>query len=154
MTRFRRAIRRFSGLFAVAAVLAVAACAEKPSLLIDRLQVSAAPRANDDTPVAVDLVLVHEEALVEQLLALTATDWFGKREQMRRDHPEGLTLYSWEVVPDQILVDEIVGERAAWAGIIFTSYRTPGAHRLRLAPGGVTDPIRLRLEETSAVLQP
>ena len=155
MTRFRRAVGRFGGsLVIAAAVLATAACAEKPSLLIDRLQVSAAPRANDDSPVAVDLVLVHEQALVDQVLALTAADWFGKREQLRRDHPEGLTLYSWEVVPDQLLVDEITGERAAWAAIIFTSYHTPGAHRLRLAPGAVTDPVRLRLEEASAVLLP
>ncbi|SOE00371.1 hypothetical protein [Caenispirillum bisanense] len=151
MTLYRRSLVRA---LVVAAALSVAACAENPELLLDRVELAATPRANDDTPVAVDLVMVHDQPLVDQVLALSAVDWFKQRDQLRRDHPEGLTVFSWEVVPNQVLEDEVLNEKAAWAGIVFTSYRTPGAHRLRIGPGTATDPIRLRLEETSAVIVP
>lgn len=137
-----------------ASLLAMAACSDSPDLTLDTLQLSADPQANDNSPIAVDLVLVHQQDLVDQILALTAKDWFAKRQQFEADHPRGLTVMSWEIVPGQTLTAPITGESAAWAGIVFTKYRTPGPHRLRVDPpraDAAEQVIRLRMEEGKAV---
>lgn len=145
-------------LLAVASVVAtLVACAETPDLNLDTIELSASDRANDNSPVAVDLVMVHEEPLVEQILALTAQEWFDQRDQLRVDHPRGLTVFSWEVVPGQTLTAPVRGEQAAWAGIVFTKYQTPGPHRLRVDPpraSAAEQVVRLRLEEGKAVAVP
>lgn len=149
--------RAWRGLAVVAVALGLAACADSPSLNLDVVELTAVERANDTTPVAVDLVMVHEEPLVDTILGLTAQDWFDQRTQLRADHPRGLTVFSWEIVPGQTLTAPVKGEQAAWAGIVFTKYRTPGPHRLRVNPplaDSESQVVRLRMEEGKAVAVP
>lgn len=117
---------------ALSLTLLAAACADKPSAMLDTVSVTVAPTANDTTPVAIDLIAVRDKALVDKLGALTAAEWFAQREQAMRDHPATLGLTSWELVPGQTMRVERPQAEPAWAILVFANYATPGPHRLRV----------------------
>lgn len=118
---------------ALALALLLGACADKPAAWLNTVSFNVAPAANDSTPVAIDLVSIRDKALVDQLAALTAADWFSKREQYRRDHPSALNIASWELVPGQKLEAKFPQDQeAAWAILVYANYATPGPHRLRV----------------------
>lgn len=101
---------------------------------LDELTLDVAARANDDTPIAVDFVAVKDADLLKQLTAMTAKQWFAEREQFQRDYRQLLTVWGLELVPGQFIEQQpfpLGGERAAGL-LVFASYNTPGAHRLRL----------------------
>lgn len=135
---------------ALAAVL-LAGCADKPELRLDGVSIQAAGRANDFAPVAVDVVLVQDAKLVDELLKLNASDWFGRKEQILRDHPQGVSTHSWEVVPGQVLAERLPPGPPSWTGLVFARYGSPGSHRLRLPQGGQ---LRLLLGESEAAILP
>jgi type VI secretion system protein len=102
-----------------------------------RMKVEVSPDANNSNPVAVDLVLVKDNALLAELKKLSATDWFENRRQYLLDHPEetGLRAGTWEFVPGQpINPVRINVEPEIMGGIIFANYSTPGAHRAAIDP--------------------
>ena len=93
--------------------------------------------ANDDRPVAVDLVFAGDEKAAAALAGLSAREYFSRREQLLADHPDELAASSWELVPGQ----QVTGAKtAASCGLaatyLFADYATPGAHRLRLNQTG------------------
>ena len=93
--------------------------------------------ANDDRPVAVDLVFAGDEKAAAALAVLSAREYFSRREQLLADHPDELAASSWELVPGQ----QVTGAKtAASCGLaatyLFADYATPGAHRLRLNQTG------------------
>ena len=117
---------------ALSLTLLAAACADKPSAMLDTVSVTVAPTANDTTPIAIDLIAVRDKALVDKLGALTAAEWFAQREQAMRDHPTTLGLTSWELVPGQTMRVERPQAEPAWAILVFANYASPGPHRLRV----------------------
>jgi type VI secretion system protein len=122
------------------------ACAEKPALSVASVAIAAEDRANDFSPVAVDVVLVRDPKLVDELLKLSAGEWFLRRDQLLRDHPRDLSAHSWEVVPGQVLAQPLPDEPPAWAGLVFANYTKGGPHRLRVADPG---PIAITLGESA-----
>ncbi|MEQ9490626.1 MAG: hypothetical protein RIM72_16715 [Alphaproteobacteria bacterium] len=130
-----------------------------PVFSMEWVALQASPDTNNDQPVAVDLVILHQEELIERLEKLPASDWFDRKAQFARDFPKGFTIISWELVPDQSiqarqLTDEELesetGDRAVGA-YVFALYSTPGDHRARvLTQRGIT----IVLEEDTFFLQP
>lgn len=117
------------------------------SLLGGKLQlaVSVSADANQNHPVATDLVFVYDEKLMEELIKLSAKEWFEKRDQIKRDHVEGkgLDVWAWEWTPGQeIPVQELPLNARTEAALIFADYLSPGAHRIRVEP---FKDIRIRL---------
>lgn len=91
--------------------------------------------ANDDSPVAVDVVVVTDRALVLPVSKLKAAEWFAQRAQLQLDHPDGLQVTSLEPVPGQ----RMPWQRVRWKGkavaaFVFAGYATPGDHRVRVDP--------------------
>ena len=102
-----------------------------------KMKVEVSPQANDNNPVAFDLVLVTDKMLLEELGKISASDWFENRNQYRLDYPEetGLSAGSWEWVPGQVVVLEpITVKREIVGGVIFANYFTPGEHRAVIDP--------------------
>lgn len=136
--------RRLPGVPAVLLLFAgiaagLAACGDRPSLKWNAVTLEVSPKANDDSPVAVDLVMLSEPTLADEFLKLSANDWFQQKEQLQRDHPKGIVVHDWELVPGQVLKEKLSEDSYFWAGFVFARYETPGAHRARLAkPGEVT----------------
>lgn len=117
------------------------------------LEVVAAPDANRESPVPVDLVLLRAEPMIALIAGLTARQWFDQRSQLLRDHPNDLDYRSWEFPPGQVAIfDEFPFEsRKGVALFVFADYLSEGAHRVRVDP---LEKFRLRLEAVGFVVEP
>jgi type VI secretion system protein len=103
-----------------------------------QLTLSASDDVNNNSPVAVDVVLVTDDTLVAKLAELPASKWFAARADLVNTYPEGLRYRSWEVVPGQQLVvpgETFEGSRVAGA-FVFANNPAPGAHRVRIEQFG------------------
>lgn len=98
------------------------------------LLITAAGNANANSAVALDLVLVKDAAMLESLLSMPAAKWFSMRSDLQRTFPEALTVYSYELVPTQLIrMDKKqFGRERVWAALVFARYSSPGEHRIRL----------------------
>lgn len=100
----------------------------------NKLHIVAAPDANNNSSLAIDLVLITDRALVDGVSALTAAQYFAARDDMRRSQPDALVVRSLELTPGQSFEVDLKPFRAkkGWAALVFANYGTPGAHRFRL----------------------
>ena len=125
---------------AVSATLLLTACFPKVIRTTSKLtvKVDVSARANNNNPVALDLVLVKDKKLFKELMKISAAEWFEKRNQYRLDYPKeiGLSAGSWEWVPGQVVtIEPIPFKFKAAGGLVFANYFTPGAHRAVINPG-------------------
>ncbi|MBD0371096.1 MAG: hypothetical protein ICV60_09700 [Pyrinomonadaceae bacterium] len=105
------------------------------SRLEPRVEISTS--ANQNNPVAIDLVLVSDKKLLDELKKLSAKEWFEKRNQYQLDYPKELELstHRWEWVPGQVVkIAPVTVKFEISGGIIFANYFTPGAHRALINP--------------------
>ncbi|HWV11046.1 MAG TPA: type VI secretion protein [Pseudomonas sp.] len=125
----------FRVLIGVVAVAVLTACSwRSPRVELDRLILDVTPRANNDSPIAVDFIAVKDADLLKLLAAIPARQWFAEREQYQRDYRELMSIWSLELVPGQFMEsdDFPLGGEAAAGLLVFAGYNTPGVHRLRL----------------------
>jgi type VI secretion system protein len=96
--------------------------------------ITASDDANGNSPVAIDLVFVRDQALLDTLTKTPAARWFSSRTDIVQTFPEGVGVLSYELVPRQsIRVPEAAFEKQRAFGVLaFASYPAPGEHRLRL----------------------
>ncbi|PYS51600.1 MAG: hypothetical protein DMF68_03680 [Acidobacteria bacterium] len=121
------------------ALVLLTACVPKSirpaSKLMVRVEVS--PQANNNNPVALDLVLVKSKKLLKELMKISASEWFEKRSQYRLDYPKeiGLKAGSWEWVPGQVVqIDPMPFKDKFAGGLVFANYFSPGTHRAVIDP--------------------
>lgn len=96
--------------------------------------VMAAEDANANSAVAVDIVLVRDQAVLESLLTMPAARYFAARADLQRTYPDALTVVALEITPGQVIrldARRFDGQRA-WAALAFAHYANPGEHRARL----------------------
>lgn len=117
-----------------------------------KLQVDVAPEANQNSAVAVELLVVSNEQVLADAMKLSAHDWFLKREEWKRDHPKGYVSWSWEWVPGQSVPPQKLSfGTGARAGLLFADYLSAGNHRLRFDPH---QGVRLHLGEKEFTVEP
>ena len=123
------------------------------------LQVDVANKANQNQPIAVDVLVIYDDKIYEKLLELTAKEWFTKKDQIKNDLPDdesgGLDIWEWEWVPGQVVLIQTLPIRnilkAQTPGaLIFAEYSHPGEHRARIDPNS---DVRLALNEKSFSVQ-
>jgi type VI secretion system protein len=113
------------------ALIALGGCASRVSTRGFVLQ--AESDVNDHSPIAVEIVLVRDPALLERVSSLSARAWFAESAQLERDHPGGFLRERWEMVPGQRLdLDLPFPDRRGVAVFVFANYLSPGAHRIRV----------------------
>jgi len=101
------------------------------------IRVDISDAANQNSPVAVDIVVVSDERLLEKLKNMSAKEWFEKRDQIQRDYPQDTSVHvwSWEWVPGQIVPEtELPWKYNAVGAFVFADYLSPGDHRIGLDP--------------------
>lgn len=125
--------RRLGALLVVALLAGCGGASDKP-IQSRLIEFAVAQGANQDSPIAVDIVYVYDPQLVAQLTQMTARDWFQKRDQIRQAFPTGYDLTSYEVVPGQKGPIETVPPKSsqAIAAFIFANYASDGTHRARV----------------------
>ncbi len=95
----------------------------------------AAPKANDNSAIAVDLVFITDPIAAQQISTLAAQDYFTRRAQLERDFPGGIEVHSWELAPGQVERDVPVHPMCKRVKtLLFARYVTPGDHRQVLGP--------------------
>ncbi len=101
------------------------------------VQIVISPKANQNSPVAVDLLFVYDDKLMERLLGMPAVEWFEKRRQIRRDYVrgEGFDSWEWEWVPGQAIpVQKLPLKPTAIGAVVFGKSHSEGPHRYRIDP--------------------
>jgi type VI secretion system protein len=94
--------------------------------------------ANQNTPIAVDVVAASDAKTLKDVSAMTAQAWIQKRTNFVRLHPNAVRVYSWEWVPGQEVAAVKIPQTALASGIIlFANYQGPGEHSTILPPSGV-----------------
>ena len=117
------------------------------------VKVHVSPKANNNNPVAVDLVLVSDKKLLQELMKMSASEWFEKRGQVQLDYPKETGLYAgrWEWVPGQeVKVDQVTVKYEVIGGVVFANYLNAGAHR---APINPRKPILITLGDDNLCVQ-
>ena len=108
---------------------------------IENISITATPGANHDTPVALDIVAVGDENMVQVLVGLDANGWFLQKEKFQ--HQSGISVKSFEVVPGQTIPDDVGfswRERRKYEAVfVFAKMQSPGLHNLRIDT--FTDPV-------------
>ena len=100
----------------------------------DQLTLAASDEANNDSPIAVDVVSVTDKTLLERVAELPASKWFTVRDDLTGTFPGAIRYQSWELVPGQRLIvqgDKLRGPRVAGV-FVFADYPGAGAHRVRI----------------------
>lgn len=104
--------------------------------------------ANNTSATAVDLVITYKPELMKALTKMTAEDYFKVADQIRRDYPETLRIWRWELTPGQTVTNyEINSDQEFYdpfGAIIFARYFTPGSHRIRV---GSSDTIHVLVKK-------
>lgn len=103
--------------------------------------------ANHHSATEIDLVVVYKPDLLKSLMKMNAAEYFAIAEQIRRDYPEMIKVWHWELTPGQTLNDYQLNPcfmcpNAAGA-LVFARYLTPGSHRVRV---GSSDTIHILLK--------
>jgi type VI secretion system protein len=103
----------------------------------DAITLAAAPDANGDAAIAVDLVFVTDNLAAQQLSTLSAQEYFARRAQLLRDFGSGMQVQSWELAPGQLARDMPVHPTCNRVRtLLFARYATPGDHRQVLKSNG------------------
>ncbi|CAG9252838.1 conserved hypothetical protein [Paraburkholderia unamae] len=98
------------------------------------LTLAASNDANNNSPVAVDVVFVTDDAMLARVAELPGAKWFASRATLAAAFPKSIRYNSWEVVPGQRLEipgDALSGPRVK-AAFVFASYPDPAAHCVRI----------------------
>lgn len=98
------------------------------------LTLVAVPDVNQNSPLALDLVFVRDQATLEKLLSLSASKWFSSKDELMKTYPNAITLRSWELVPQQVLQlsEEALGSPRVAGVLLYANYLSPGEHRAQL----------------------
>lgn len=110
---------------------------------------NAAPDANANSAVAVDVVLVKDKAVLDTLAAMSAARYFGAKADLLRTYPDALAVLSVEITPGQLIRFErkrYDAERA-WAALAFANYAAPGEHRARVPLDGAACLVQLDAQD-------
>lgn len=91
--------------------------------------------ANQNHPVAFDLIILYDDELVEKIMEMSAREWFSQKKQFKLDHPNKIFTWEWELVPGMYIPDFFIKEtKKAQALVAFADYLSDGEHRAVLNP--------------------
>lgn len=101
------------------------------------LQVAISPAANQNSPVAVDIVLIKDKGFFKTAQGMTASDWFSKKSALQRQNPKATEVKSWEWIPGQTVEPiSFVVPVDVQATMMFANYASAGPHSAVLPTSG------------------
>jgi type VI secretion system protein len=115
------------------------------------LQVALSSAANQNSPVAVDVLLIKDKSFLKTAQGLSANDWFVKKLQLQRQFPNGMEVRSWEWVPGQSVKPiSFVVPVDTQGAMMFANYASAGPHS---APLPVSGKIVIFLDDDDFTIQ-
>lgn len=101
------------------------------------IKVFVSQAVNQNSAIAMDLVIVLDKQLMDRLREMPSKEWFEKREQIKRDYLVGVGIDTLERewAPGQTVPDiKLKLKPKAKGALIFAKYSMPGAHRFVIDP--------------------
>jgi type VI secretion system protein len=100
----------------------------------DGVTIMAASDANLNSPVALDIVMLKDDASLGMMSTLPAVKWFATRGEMEKTYPQSVNYKSFEVAPGQTLriAASDLGSGRVSGVMMYADYLTPGEHRIRV----------------------
>ena len=118
--------------------------AGEPKLNLQTVHIILDNDANNRSATEIDLVFAYKMDLLKSLLKMTAAEYFAIADQLRRDYPELLKIWHWELAPGQSLNNNSLETGNALGAIVFARYLSPGSHRVRV---GSSETIHILLKK-------
>lgn len=114
------------------------------------IPVTIVEKANENRPLAVEVIVAYDEKMADELLKMSARKWFEGRDQFLRDHP-GTNSLKREWIPGQT-VDSLKLSYGLGAKrvVVFADYLVPGEHRAIVDPP--QRPVKLVLDKSELKL--
>jgi type VI secretion system protein len=99
------------------------------------ISVIVVPGANDDSPIAVDFVIAYDQKVLDEIVKVSAAEWFSKKSRFLADHPQELVVEGREWVPGQPVAPLSIPYRiGARKVVVFADYHSGGEHRAIVPP--------------------
>ena len=119
---------------------------DNPLICLDKVDISLDSDANQTSAISVDVLVIYKEELLQAVMKMTAKDYFASRMQIKRDYPDMVDIWHWELTPGQLVRDYPITQRSdrPEGAVIFADYFAPGDHRIRL---GGQDHAHVRLKK-------
>jgi type VI secretion system protein len=115
------------------------------------LQVALSSTANQNSPVAVDVLLIKDKSFLKTAQGLSANDWFMKKLQLQRQFPNGMEVKSWEWIPGQSVSPiSFVVPVDTQGAMMFANYASAGPHS---APLPMSGKIAIFLDDDDFIIQ-
>jgi hypothetical protein len=108
--------------------------------------------ANDNTPIAMSVVVTYEKDIQKAVAAMSAQQWFLARKQFMKDRPKNVHEFMYESVPGQTVRPVVTKIHEGVAkGYVFVNYKSVGVWRYEFDPD---KPIRINFgKDTLSVVQ-
>lgn len=111
------------------------------------LQFTVDEEANLNSAIPVDVVAVRDKSTYAQVAALSASQWFAKKNDVLRMKGRNVLITSYEFVPGTVVPEQHITSGIGKFGVIFfANYSTKGEHRAALPLTGRV-PVHLAAED-------
>ena len=157
-------MKRYLNILAAAGVMAScapdavtsAAKLSAAKVWLQEVQFNVAQNMNENAPVSVKIVIVHDADLDKKMGKLTASQYFEQEANLQADHAGQFEVFSAEVVPgqknDPLPIDPSdVNAVGIW---VFGRYATPGPHRQKVGTDRIVQLEMLRKDFKVKTIKP
>ena len=123
--------------------------AAKGNVDIEQIMISVNQNMNQGGAVKLHVLIVYEKELIAELEKMSSREYFRQVDQLIKDHPDKMKIFSWELVAKQRIgpwtpLEYPIGHMIPLAGFVFADYSTNGEHRAQLPIG---KKVKITLEE-------
>ena len=106
---------------------------KEPPVCLKKVNISLDSDANQESALAIDLLMIYKKELLDTVMKMGARDYYLSANQLKRDYPEMVDIWHWELTPGQVIKDYPITHRdeTVIGAVFFADYLTPGDHRVR-----------------------
>ena len=90
--------------------------------------------ANMDYPIAIDITLIKNDALLKKILELDSKKWFEQKNTLLKTFSEDIVVRSWELAPgDGVAVpNKFFKDERVFGALVFAKYFNDGDYKARI----------------------
>jgi type VI secretion system protein len=116
-----------------------------PDVNLETVNILLDADANENSATAVDLLMIYDKGLLKSIMSMNSRKYYNNLNQIKRDYPELVDIFHWELTPGQFIYNYPVTMRddTPYGAVVFADYYTPGDHRIRV---GTEENIHIQLK--------
>jgi len=104
---------------------------------LEQIMIVTEANMNNNGAMKAHLVIVYDKELMRELSAMTAYRYFDMVDQLIKDHPDKMKIYSWNLIAEDRIrpwqkIDTLRSTMSPLGGFIFAGYDNMGVHRAKV----------------------